>query len=293
MKEPKKSRGAAAGGSRTVKAEVGKAAAFESPREPAPAAGKPAPVAGKPAPAAGKPAPAAGKPAATESLPAAPPVPSAPPCPPKAAASTPKAQACPPQAAACPPQALASLPKTSAGPLKAPVAPPKAEAPETMPQAILAELASLRRMIEKLSAPQAPAGPPQASVNPPKASASDDAQLESGVDSMRRLLSELLESRLDPLIAEVAAIRTLAASEAEGKAGSVVDRLDLLLNDMGAARFEAQRLDYYDPLIHVVLEERRDAGAPDRVILETVVPGYRTQRGRVVAKAGVAINRRS
>jgi hypothetical protein len=154
---------------------------------------------------------------------------------------------------------------------------PSAPAPEPATQAILTELAALRRMLERMSAPPS----------------SDDAALESGVDSMRRLLTELLESRLDPVIAEIAAIRTLAASEAEGKSGSVVDRLDLLLNDLGAVRFEAQRLDYYDPLIHQVLEERRDAVAPDRVILETVVPGYRTQRGRVVAKAGVAINRRA
>lgn len=154
---------------------------------------------------------------------------------------------------------------------------PSAPAPESATQAILTELAALRRMLERMSAPPS----------------SDDAALESGVDSMRRLLTELLESRLDPVIAEIAAIRTLAASEAEGKSGSVVDRLDLLLNDLGAVRFEAQRLDYYDPLIHQVLEERRDAVAPDRVILETVVPGYRTQRGRVVAKAGVAINRRA
>ena len=132
-------------------------------------------------------------------------------------------------------------------------------------------------MLERLSAP------------PPTA----DAALESGVDSMRRLLTELLESRMDPVIAEVAAIRSLAASETKGKVRAVVDRLDLLLNDMGAVRFEAQRLDYFDPLIHQALAERHDVNAPDRVVLETVVPGYRTCRGRVVAKAGVAINRRA
>jgi molecular chaperone GrpE (heat shock protein) len=158
-------------------------------------------------------------------------------------------------------------------------APPiaSAQAPEATTQGILAELASLRRILERISAP------------PPSA----DAALESGVDSMRRLLTELLESRLDPVIAEVAAIRSLAASETKGRIRAVIDRLDLLLNDMGAVRFEAQRLDYYDPLIHQVLAERHDADAPDRVILETVVPGYRTCRGRVVAKAGVAINRRA
>jgi hypothetical protein len=165
-------------------------------------------------------------------------------------------------------------PPPQAAPPKAAARPPQAS--DAAMQAILAELASLRRMMEKMSA----------------VPSFGDASLESGVDSMRRLLSDLLDARLDPVIAEVAAIRTLAASEAEGKFGSVVDRLDLLLNDLGAVRFEAQRLDYYDPLIHQVLAERREGDAPDRVVLETVVPGYRTQRGRVVAKAGVAINRR-
>jgi len=154
---------------------------------------------------------------------------------------------------------------------------PSAQAPQAATQGILAELASLRQMLERMSAPLPSA----------------DASLESSVDSMRRLLTELLESRMDPVIAEVAAIRSLAASETKGRVRSVVDRLDLLLNDMGAERFEAQRLDYFDPLIHQVLAERHDADAPDRVILETFVPGYRTCRGRVVAKAGVAINRRA
>jgi molecular chaperone GrpE (heat shock protein) len=166
-------------------------------------------------------------------------------------------------------------PATETRPAAAPIA--SAQAPDAATQGVLAELAALRRMLERLSAP------------PPTA----DAALESGVDSMRRLLTELLESRMDPVIAEVAAIRSLAASETKGKVRSVVDRLDLLLNDMGAVRFEAQRLDYFDPLIHQALAERQDANAPDRVVLETVVPGYRTCRGRVVAKAGVAINRRA
>ena len=167
-------------------------------------------------------------------------------------------------------------PPTTETPAAAPPI-PGAQAPEATTPAVLAELASIRRMVESLSAP------------PPSA----DASLESSVDSMRRLLTELLESRLDPVIAEIAAIRSLAASETKGRIRAVVDRLDLLLNDLGAVRFEAQRLDYYDPLIHQVLAERHDADAPDRVILETVVPGYRTCRGQIVAKAGVAINRRA
>jgi molecular chaperone GrpE (heat shock protein) len=52
-------------------------------------------------------------------------------------------------------------------------------------------------------------------------------------------------------------------------------------------------MDVVDPLIHAVIEERQQADAPDRVILETVRPGFRTARGVVVSKAAVAVNRRA
>jgi molecular chaperone GrpE (heat shock protein) len=73
----------------------------------------------------------------------------------------------------------------------------------------------------------------------------------------------------------------------------MVERLDHLLETLGAVRFAAEPMDIVDPLIHVVLEERRDASAPDGVILEALRPGYRTARGLVVGKAAVAVNRRS
>ena len=50
-------------------------------------------------------------------------------------------------------------------------------------------------------------------------------------------------------------------------------------------------MDFVDPLIHVVVEERRVDSAPDGVVLETLRPGYRTARGLVVCKAAVAVNR--
>ncbi len=71
------------------------------------------------------------------------------------------------------------------------------------------------------------------------------------------------------------------------------DRLERLLNSLGASRFTAEPMDFVDPLIHVVVEERRDDGTPDGVVIETVRPGYRTARGAVVSKAAVVVNRRS
>jgi len=159
-------------------------------------------------------------------------------------------------------------------PAPEPVAEP-ARAAEAMMKEIRAEMVSVRQTLQKLAAPPVSA----------------DASLESSVDSMRRLLSELLEARMEPVIAEVAAIRALLASAPRGNAA--VERIEALLADLGALRFEANRLDYFDPLIHQAVAERRDPAAPAGVVLETLMPGFRTVRGHVVAKAVVAVNRRA
>jgi molecular chaperone GrpE (heat shock protein) len=150
----------------------------------------------------------------------------------------------------------------------------RAPAAEAMLKQIRAELASVRRTLEKLAA--SPVAP--------------DASLESSVDSLRRLLSELIESRLEPVIAQVAAIRDQVVSAP--RASEALERIEALLADLGALRFEAKRLDYFDPLIHQAVAERRDAAAPAGAVLETLLPGYRTGRGHIVAKARVAVNRK-
>ena len=48
-----------------------------------------------------------------------------------------------------------------------------------------------------------------------------------------------------------------------------------------------------DPLIHTVTREVSDARLPDGVVVETIRPGFHTGHGIVVAKALVAVNRRS
>ena len=43
---------------------------------------------------------------------------------------------------------------------------------------------------------------------------------------------------------------------------------------------------------HTVAAERSIADAPEGVVVETVHPGFRTSHGVILAKAGVAVNRR-
>ena len=116
-----------------------------------------------------------------------------------------------------------------------------------------------------------------------------DAILEGAVDSLRRLLSELIEQRMEAIVRDLAEVRSEAASSDDG--GRVVERLDQLLESLGGVKFAAPRFDAMDPLIHVAVEERHEEGIPDGVILATVRPGFRTGRGLVLCKAAVAVNR--
>ncbi len=148
-------------------------------------------------------------------------------------------------------------------------------------RAIFGEIRTVKQMLEKLVTPFSSDG------------SRSDAALESSVDSLRRLLSELIEQRMEAVVKDLVDIRRQAAALAQRKGTGLVQQLDQVLEDLGAIRFEAEPMDVVDPLIHAVIEERQQADAPDGVILETVRPGLRTARGVVVCKAAVAVNRRA
>ena len=160
---------------------------------------------------------------------------------------------------------------------------PKAAAATREPGlgAILGEIRTVKQMLEKLGTPLSSDG------------RGGDAALESSVDSLRRLLSELIEQRMEAVVRDLVDVRRQAAALAQRQGAVIVERLDQVLGNLGAVRFEAEPMDVVDPLIHAVAEERQQPDAPDRVILETVRPGFRTARGVVVCKAAVAVNRRA
>lgn len=111
------------------------------------------------------------------------------------------------------------------------------------------------------------------------------------VDAMRRVLNDLMEARLNDVIRELVTIRNTSAA-AGPEARRVTEQMDMLLADLGAMKFEAERLEHVDPLIHSITREVADASLPDGVVMETIRPGFYTGRGFVVAKALVAVNRR-
>lgn len=151
-----------------------------------------------------------------------------------------------------------------------------AQAPETAPVSALEglrhEVATLRTQMAKLMSPVA------------------TGTLEE-VDALRRVLSDVMDARMNDVIRELVSIRNTAAA-AGSEARRVAEQMDTLLADLGAMKFEGERLEHVDPLIHTVTREVFEAGLPDGVIVETIRPGFHTGRGIVVAKALVAVNRR-
>jgi hypothetical protein len=193
-------------------------------------------------------------------------------------------------AAAAPPDSVrARKPRVRAQPPRGPAAATiDAAAVERGLEALREELRGLKERVV-----QQTVSTPSVSTDTPRVRGGTDTALEGAVDSLRRLLSELIEQHTESVVKELAEVRREAAATAGAGRARILDRVDHLLDTLGAVRFEAEPMDLLDPLIHVVAEERHDQRAPDGVILATLRPGYRTGRGLVVCKAGVAVNRRS
>jgi hypothetical protein len=131
---------------------------------------------------------------------------------------------------------------------------------------------------------KAPAGAVTEAITP----SPGDGVLDGAVDSLRRVLGDLLEARVESLARDLAELRREAAAGAERE--HLLELLDGVLARLGAIRFSAEALDVVDPLIHVVIEERRAPGVPRGVIVEAVRPGFRSGRGLVLCKAAVAVS---
>jgi hypothetical protein len=136
--------------------------------------------------------------------------------------------------------------------------------------ALVRELATLRATVEKQL------------VAPSATSPMDE------VNAIRRVLTDILENRSILFLQKLASIRQVVPLSSR----DILDRIDALMEDMGAITFDAERLEHLDPVIHSVGREVSDPQLPDGVIVETLHPGCRTARGQVLTKARVSINRR-
>lgn len=167
----------------------------------------------------------------------------------------------------------AAAPRAAAAPRPAVVRPQ--DGVEAGLQALRGEIESLRQAVASLAAP----------------AAESSAGLEQAAMALRRILSDMVEREMEPVAAAVARVRGEVAAGAP--AARITERLDAVMDELGAIRYDARPLDAFDPLIHVAAGEGRRADFPDGVVVESLRPGYRTARGSVLAKAAVVVNRRA
>lgn len=165
--------------------------------------------------------------------------------------------------------------RPAAKPLKA-AAPARAAAPQPELAALRKDIATIRSLLES-------------AVVAPRAAATAAGE---EVEAVRRVLSDIVEHRMDTVVGRIVEIRNGADALGSGESRRLVEQLDQLLADLGAVRFDAERLEHVDPLIHVVARESHDNRLDDGVIAETIRPGFATGRGVILAKALVAVNRR-
>jgi hypothetical protein len=121
----------------------------------------------------------------------------------------------------------------------------------------------------------------------------EEGGLGSAVDSLRRLLSELLERNHEVVLRELVPLRLAIADPEHLNPSAALRQIDQLMDRLGAIEFSAQRLDFVDPAIHEIKGERHEAGLPDGVVAECLRPGFRSAGGVVLTKAWVAVNRRT
>ena len=197
--------------------------------------------------------------------------------PPPRIAAPAKAPSGRPAAPAIPGQPAGTRPRRRLSPAKVRATSPASEvAPPPFAEDILRELRAIRTAV----APGAhrPSG--------------EDGELGAAVDSLRRLLSELLERNHESVLRELVPIRLAVADPQRWDPAATLRQIDRLMDRLGAIQFSAQKLDFVDPAIHEIKGERHVAGVPDGVVAESLRPGFRSASGVVLTKAWVAVNRR-
>lgn len=109
------------------------------------------------------------------------------------------------------------------------------------------------------------------------------------VNAIRRVMADILEGRMFGVLQKLASLRQVIPMDAE----ELANRIDGLLEDLGAIRFTAESIEHLDPVIHEVGREVQELQFPDGVIVSTIRPGWRTARGQILARAVVSLNRRT
>ena len=125
------------------------------------------------------------------------------------------------------------------------------------------------------------------------------APIDRATATFQRLVAEVLDDQLAEMLGPLTALRSEMAQRAEGNPDGDDDvftrsteTLDHVLSLAGVESYDARVGDALDPLIHLAVGETRRDDLDDGTVAETLQPGFRSARGKVVVPAKVRVNRR-
>ncbi len=139
----------------------------------------------------------------------------------------------------------------------------------------------------------------------PKEAIERPLPLDRATTTFQRLVTEVVDDQLATLLPPIVALRndlefrgTEASPSGRGQddwkdfLANSVEMLDQTLVQVGVARYEPHAGVPFDSLIHLAVGETRRDDLPEGVVSESLQPGFRTARGKVISPARVKVNRR-
>ena len=128
------------------------------------------------------------------------------------------------------------------------------------------------------------------------------APLDRATATFQRIVAEVVDDQLSEMLPPLVALRNelagRAGADGAGDAGDGesarrgCETLDHVLKIAGAQSYDARPGEPVDPVIHLAVGETSRGDLPAGVVAETVQPGFRTARGKVIVPAKVRVNRR-
>lgn len=124
--------------------------------------------------------------------------------------------------------------------------------------------------------------------------------LDRATAMFQRLITELMDERLAEMLPTVVSLRSEMHQRAEAAGAEAEDdfasrataMLDQVLASADVHAYEPRAGEAFDPLIHMAVGEAHREDLPNDVVAQSIQPGYRTSRGKVIAPARVMVNRR-
>jgi len=128
------------------------------------------------------------------------------------------------------------------------------------------------------------------------------APLDRATATFQRLIAEVVDEKLAEMLPPLISLRNEMDQRANGRGSSDgteeefcrrgLAALDQILASAEVRRYDARVGEAFDPVIHLAVGETNRADLANGAVAESLQPGFRSSRGKVIVPARVKVNRR-